>query len=170
MAAVMMITGHSVFAQMPKNDEKAFEYYGEATVKRAGSGDLQKRLVQWAKQNLQDEAQFTMSVDDSTHRFIEIDVTERLVESHYGVNRTHKDRGLSYHIKFDTDRKDYQYWINGFKYKALEVDHKGRETQHDGRLEDIKSAASKSLEEDVHVRMTELVESFTKAAEVELVE
>lgn len=166
----LFLLGHSLFAQMPKNDNKEFEYQGTADVRRAGSGDLIKRLSKWGNEYFSDALSLKVAVDDSTKRFVEIDVTEPLVEMHFGVNRTHKERSISYHIKFDTDRKSYLYWINDFRYKALEIDHKGREQQHDDLLSEIKSAATKSLEEEMHARMKDVIESFKKAAETELAE
>jgi hypothetical protein len=159
----------SVFAQMPKNDEKKYEYYGENTVRRAGSGDLQKRLAHWGENTLEAEKVEVM-VDDSTERYVEINVTEKMVESYFGVNRKHEDRVLKYHIKFDTDRKDYKYWVNKFEYQATEIDKKGEKTQLNGYISDLKTAASKSLEEEVHNKMQDLIASFSEAAEMELEE
>jgi hypothetical protein len=157
-----------LLAQMPKNDEKMYEYHEEASVRRAGSGDLVKRFEHWANGYFANAASYTIAVDDSTERYVNIDVTQELAEMMFGVNRTHKDRTISYHIKFDCDRKDYQYWINEFKYKALEIDHKNRETQHDDYLSDIKSAATKSLDEEIHGLMEDVITSFKAAAEIEL--
>ncbi|NQV53819.1 MAG: hypothetical protein HQ500_11580 [Flavobacteriales bacterium] len=86
------------------------------------------------------------------------------------MNRTHKDRSISYHLTFDTERKSYKYWINDFRYKALEIDHKNREVNHDDLLSEIKSAATKSLEEEMHARLLDVIESFKEAAEAEIEE
>lgn len=168
--AVALLVSSVAVAQMPKNDNKDFEYKGEASVKRAGTGDLMKRIEKWGTDYFKDATAFEIAIDDSTERFIEMDITETLVESHFGVNRTHKNRALSYHIKFDADRKDYAYTINKFHYKALEIDHKNRETQLDAKLSDIKGAATGSLEEEIHRRMETTIENFTKALEIELEE
>ena len=167
---LLLLMGQSLFAQMPKNDDKEFEYTGEADVRRAGAGDLVKRLGKWGTEYFADAMALHVAVDDSTERFVEIDVTEQLVEMHFGVNRTHKDRSIRYHLKFDTERKSYAYWINDFHYKALEIDHKNREENHDDLLSEIKSAATKSLEEEMHARMLGVIESFKEAAEAEIEE
>jgi hypothetical protein len=168
MLAIALLVSSVSMAQMPKNDNKEFEYKAQNSVKRAGTGDLMKRIEKWGNDYFKDVTSFTISIDDSTKRYVEMDVVESMVESHFGVNRTHKNRSLSYHIKFDADRKDYNYSINEFYYKALEVDHKNRETQLDAKLSDIKGAASGSLEEEVHMKMEQVIESFSKALEIEL--
>lgn len=166
--ALALLVSSVSFAQMPKNDNKDFEYKGEKSVKRAGTGDLMKRIEKWGNDYFKEASSYTIAIDDTTKRYVEMDVTEAMVESHFGVNRTHSNRSLSYHIKFDADRKDYIYVINDFYYKALEVDNKNRETQMDAKLSEIKGAASGSLEEEVHMKMEQVIESFSKALEIEL--
>lgn len=155
-------------AQMPKNADKDFEYSGEATVRKAGSGDLLKRFEHWAKDYFSDATSVDVAVDDSTERYVEVKVVESLVESHFGVNYTHKDRSLTYLMQFDADRKNYKYKINGFYYKAIEIDRKGRETPIDSKLSEVKGASTKSLDEELHERMQGVIASFTEAAEKEL--
>ncbi|MEX2595697.1 MAG: hypothetical protein WEC59_02120 [Salibacteraceae bacterium] len=165
-----LLVATSVMAQIPKNDDKQFEYHAEESVRRAGSGDLVKRLNYWANEYFSDEASLKISPDTTSDDIFYVDVTKELVESYFGVNRKHQNRSLSFHIKFLAERKDYQYWINDFKYKATEIDKKGRETLLDGQLSELKTAASKSLEEEVHLMMTNMIEAINKAAETELEE
>jgi len=165
-AALLMVS--SVFAQIPKNDDKDFEYKAEISVKRAGTGDLMKRIEKWGNDYFKDAVAYKIAIDDTTNRYVEMDITQSMVESHFGVNRTHKNRSLDYHLKFDADRKVYTYTVNQFHYNALELDKKNRETQLDGKLSEIGSAASGSLEEEVHMVMERMIESFSKALETEL--
>jgi hypothetical protein len=164
----LLLSAQVAWSQMPTNSDKKFEYNAAASVKKAGTGDLVKRFEHWAHSYFDEAKSVEILVDDSTNRVVEIKVTEDMVESHFGVNRVHKNRSLTYHIKFDAERKNYTYWINGFYYKATEIDHKGRETAHDAALEDIKSAASKSLEEEIHAKIESMIDSFTRAAEIDL--
>lgn len=169
LSLIVCFLSTTAFAQIPKNDEKQFEYYGENSVRRAGSGDLQKRLTKWANTYF-DNAKVEVLVDDSTERYVEVNVSQPMVEAYFGVKRKHEDRLLKYHIKFDAERKDYSYKINRFEYQAKEIDHKGEEEQLNGYLSDLKTAARKSLEEEVHNMMMALIESFEEAAETELEE
>ncbi|NQV51634.1 MAG: hypothetical protein HQ500_00540, partial [Flavobacteriales bacterium] len=65
----------SLFAQMPKNDNKEFEYTGEADVRRAGSGDLVKRLGKWGNEYFADAMAIKVAIDDSPERVVELEVT-----------------------------------------------------------------------------------------------
>ena len=166
--AIALLVSSASFAQMPKNDNKDFEYKAEKSVKRAGTGDLMKRIEKWGNDYFKDALSYEIAIDDSTERYVEMCIKESMVESHFGVNRTHKNRSLKYHIKFDAERKDYTYTVNDFHYEALEIDNKNRETQLDSKLSDIKGAASGSLEEEVHMKMAQVIESFIKELETEL--
>ena len=154
-------------AQIPTNSEKQFEYHAEADVRRAGTGDIMDRLNNWAKTYYQDMS-LTINRDDSTNRFLDIQIEESMVENHFGVARKHSDRKLSYHVKFDIDRKSYFYWVNDFHYAALEVDKKGVETNLDADLNELKTAARKAILEEVHSRMAEIIEAFMEAAETDI--
>lgn len=166
-AVASLMIHSSSFAQIPTNSEKKFEYHAEADVRRAGTGDIINRLNNWAKTYYQDMS-LTISRDDSTNRFLDIQVEEGMVESHFGVARKHSERKLSYHIKFDCDRKSYFYWINDFRYAALEVDKKGVETNLDTELNELKTAARKAILEEVHTRMEGIIEAFKEAAEIDI--
>lgn len=165
--SAFLLLSSLMLAQIPKNDAKEFEYQGAATVKRAGSGELQQRMVKWANSYFEG-MKVEVLVDDTTKRIVEVNVTESLVENYFGVNRKHADRVLKYHIKFDADRKDYKYWINKFEYSAQETDPKGQVNAVNGKLNELKTAANKSLQEEVHAKMLAIIESFTQAAEQEL--
>lgn len=166
--ALVCLMTTSAYAQIPKNDNKEYEYYGESSVRKAGTGDLVKRFGAWAEEYFKEAHEVVVLVDDSTERFVEVEVTEKPVDMHFGVGRVHKERALKYHLKFDCDRKNYKYWVNKFHYEALEVDNKGREERHSNSLSEIKSAATKSLKEEVHTRMTDMIEAFGKAAEIDI--
>lgn len=154
-------------AQMPTNDDKKFEYKKAMTVKRASTGDLHARFSVWGEGYFKD-AQVEWDVDDTNYRYVTMNVTENMIESHFGVNRSHKDRKLSYTLMFDTDKKNYTYTLNNIRYSCVEVDRKGVEMEMGGPFEDFKSPASRSVEEEIHNNLTTVIESFKKAAEKEL--
>jgi len=110
----------------------------------------------------------TVVQDDSTNRYLDITIEEPMVESHFGVARKHSDRKLTYHIKFDIDRKSYFYWVNEFNYAALEVDKKGVETNLNANLSDLKTAARKAILEEVDTRIEEVIKAFGEAAEIDI--
>jgi len=165
--AGLVVLTLNVFAQVPTNSSKSYEYSAEQSVRKASSGDLVLRFEKWGKEYFKNHSA-SISVDDTTQRYVEIQVTEKMVENHFSVNRTHKNRALTYHIKFDTDRKDYTYWINGFKYEALEIDKKGNEISLSGPLEELKTPARKSLLEEINERMTVVISELEKGAEIEI--
>jgi len=158
-----------LMAQIPTNDEKNYEYHEDLEVKRASSGELQQRFIHWAKEYYAGQ-QYTMDIDKEEERFVTIQATAKMPESHFGVNRTHKDRELSYTLKFDAVKKKYSYWINNIQYKCIEVDRKGEETRISGRFEDFKGPTKASVESEINNLLEGVIESFTKAAEVELPE
>jgi len=47
MLAIALLVSSVSMAQMPKNDNKEFEYKAQNSVKRAGTGDLMKRIEKW---------------------------------------------------------------------------------------------------------------------------
>lgn len=156
-------------AQIPVNKEKQYEYTGTTEVKRVSTGELQKRFIYWAK-DYYAKTNYSIEVDDTTKRWVTIDATIALPESHFGVNRTHKDRQLSYTLKVDAYKKTYTYWINNLRYKATEIDRKGVEIPLSGKFEDIKTPAKMSVEEEIHNALQGVIVSFSKAVELPLPE
>ena len=163
----ILLSSSLTVAQIPTNSEKQYEYHAEADVRRAGTGDIMDRLNHWAKSFYQDMS-LTVVQDDSTNRYLDITIEEPMVESHFGVARKHSDRKLTYHIKFDIDRKSYFYWVNEFNYAALEVDKKGVETNLNANLSDLKTAARKAILEEVGTRIEEVIKAFGEAAEIDI--
>lgn len=162
-----MIMALSLAAQIPVNSEKNYEYHGKAEVKRASSGELQQRFIHWANDYFA-KHHHSIEEDKAEKRFVTIQATMKMPESHFGVNRMHKDRELSYTLKFDAVKKEYSYWLNNIQYKGVEVDRKGVETSFSGRFEDFKSPTKASVESEIHNMLEGVIESFAKAADIEL--
>lgn len=165
--ALGMLMVMNLAAQIPVNSEKNYEYHGKAEVKRASSGELQQRFIHWANDYFA-KHRFSLEEDKAEKRLVTIQATMKMPESHFGVNRMHKDRELSYTLRFDAVKKEYSYWLNNIQYKGVEVDRKGVETSFSGRFEDFKGPTKASVESEIHNMLEGVVGSFTEAAEIEL--
>ena len=153
-------------AQIPKNAEKHYEYKEIVTLKRAGTGDIYRRLEKWAGDKF--DADREVLLDDTNNRFITIETEMTLPESHFGVNRTHRDRIVQFLLKFDIDRKEYTYSLTEIRYRHEEENNKGMVTQDSLLLEQLKGPTTKSVEEEVDLTMRALIDEFKEAALTEL--
>jgi hypothetical protein len=167
-----LFIGAAVIAQVPMNKTtKKYEFHNETplSVGSAGSNELINRFYYWGLAEFADY-KYEVTRDDSTFRSVTFKVVMPMVENHYGVKFTHKDRALTYTLKFDAEKKDYSYWINDFEYKATEVDRKNREEKLDTKLEDFKGAAKTALLEELDLMFTTMIDSLAWAGEVALTE
>lgn len=167
-----LFVGYTVVAQLPLNKEtKKYELHNETplSVSSAGSNELVNRFYYWGLDEFSD-VKYTVERDDTTFRSVTFSVVTPLVENHYGVKFTHKDRELTYKLKIDAEKKDYSYWIYDFNYKATEVDRKNREEKLDGKLEDFKGAAKAALLEELDLMFTTMIDSMAWYVEDALTE
>lgn len=155
------------FAQIPVNAQKKYEYAEATTVTRASAKDIQRRLHLWAKDYYKNNRHEVL-IDDTNYRFITITATQKMPNSFFQVNRSHKERELTYTMVFDTDRKDYSYKINNFHYKCIEVDRKGAEVTHDVALELFKTPSKMSVDKEVHEHMQNVISAFKKGVEIDI--
>lgn len=149
-------------AQIPSNSQKHYEYKETLEVKKAGSGDLYKRFEKWANEKY--AANSVILLDDTNNRFITIATSMTLPESHFGVNRIHRNRVVEYMMKFDMEKKVYTYQVFEIRYMFEEEDRKGGTTQDSLLLEQFKSPTKKSVEEEVDLAFRKLIEEIKTVA------
>lgn len=180
LAVVLSMFASAGFAQFGKSDggpeleeEKATSLYvfkeNDLSVDKAGDGDVVNRAFYWGQEEFADD-NVTVLRDDSTFKSITFKVKRPMVENHYGVKFTHKERELGFDLLIEADKKDYKYRFDHFTYKAKEVDRKGNVVPYEGTLEAFKGAAKKGLIEELDLMLNTLVDSMKVDLEVEMTE
>lgn len=162
---LLLVIGLAAQAQIPTNTDKKYEYTEALTVKRASSKELQRRFVTWAKEYYK-PGMATIEAEDTTFRWVNIKAKHAMPVSFFQVNRSHRDRELSYTLVFDTDKKNYTYSLSNIEYACVEVDRKGVEVSHSGPFENFKTPAKMSAEAEVHELLQSVISSFKVGAEV----
>ncbi|MEZ4722512.1 MAG: hypothetical protein R2813_11625 [Flavobacteriales bacterium] len=168
--SILMIAISAIAQKLPVNKEtKLIEYRESTSVERAGAGDLVNRLYFWAQNEFKDQ-NVTIMRDDTTFKTLTIKGSIPMVKSVFGVNYIHTKRLLKFELKFDTDKKDYTYWINNFEYECVESDRNREENSVSGPLEEFKGPAKRSLYDEIDEVCQNLITSFKAGAEVEMTE
>lgn len=152
------------FSHIPSNDDKQYEYKGEAEVDRAGTGELLERLQYWGETHFADDKARAYQ-DPQNKDILLIDVEHEMPEAHFSVSRTHSKRKLKFQISMNCDKKNYTYSIHDIKYEATESYKKG-DFDYNGLLSDFKSPTKSSVEEEVDRYIQELILSFKETAQI----
>lgn len=165
----LLCVASSAFAQIPMNAQKKYEYTESLSVKRASSRELQRRFIVWAEGFYKD-MDYKMTIDDTTNRYVNIAVRQKMPFIHFQVNRSHKDRELSYLLTFDAVKKDYTYSIKNIEYQCIEIDRKGAESNISGPYELFKNPTKMSVDSDIDESLRAVIKSFKEASEIVLPE
>ena len=163
-----LVLANTVIAQIPENKAtKRFEYHESLTVERAGDNDVINRLYKWGNEYFKDE-KFKAERDDKTFKTASFKVNKSMVENHFGVNHVHTKRILSFDLKFEAEKKDYQYSLTNMKYECVEADRKGIESTISVNLEEYKGPAKRSLYEEIDLVCKQIIEEMQYGAEEEM--